>query len=313
MLRETPGVLDCSVSDEGIAVVVHPEVDPRMLEIRVQAALAELGDRRPLLVVGGMSTAGGAYPPAGAAPRHTDRPGMRRPGLPRGRSSMPVLGFVVLVVAAITLVPLAGRTSSSRVGRLAGGPTPAAAPTSGVSAPSAGGVVNAAGARRTFGPLPVVDEVVAAALAPASRRSGPAAGGVRAAGRSDVVAVASPSTAPAVVPAQAASPTAASAAIAGPSTAGPGRSAAAGEEGDKVKLPREKRSKHDGVAAASFGDDPDRSTSAKGKGKTGNGGGKPHKAKVGKPDNSGKAHKAHKADRADKADKADKGKGRGTR
>lgn len=307
MLRETPGVLDCSVSDEGIAVVVHPEVDPRMLEVRVQAALAELGDRRPLLVVGGMSTAGGAYPPARAATRPTVRPGMRRPGLPRARSSMPVLGFVVLVVAAITLVPLAGR-SSSRGGRSAGGPTTAAASPSGAAAPSAADVLGPAGERRSFGPLAVVDEVLPAALAPASRRSGSAAGGVRAAGRSVGVALASPSTPPAAVPAQDASATAASADVAAPSPAERGRSTASGQEGDEVGPPRDKRSKHDDVAAASFGDDPDRTTSAKGKA-----------GKGGKPDDSGKAGKSGKGGNSGnggkpgKADKPDKAKGRGGR
>lgn len=252
MLRETPGVLDCSVSDEGIAVVVHPEVDPRMLELRIQASLAGLGDRRPLLVVGGMSTAGGTLP-VGAGPlrqgRRTDprRPGMVAARLPRARSSMPLLGFAVLVVAAITLVPLAGRTSPSGRGGVAGPAVdgPVAAP-----APGATEVLGETGSRPTFGSLPVVDEMLSAAVGPVLRTA-PVAGAVlRAAGRPFTAADAPPPTA---------SSTGASVGTAAPvvtppapPVAGPGRSAASAR-GEKAEPRRGKGPKRTEVAAAGLG------------------------------------------------------------
>ena len=249
MLRETPGVLDCSVSDEGIAVVVHPEVDPRMLELRIQASLAELGDRRPLLVVGGMSTAGGAFTAVPRSLSQARRPGMRPPGLPRSRSSMPILGFAVLVVAAITLVPLAGRDSSAgrerspAEGQVAA-PAPASAP------PSATDVLGAAGSRPSFGPLPVVDEVLPAALAPVVRTAPAAAAVFQAAGRSFAaeapppVASATGTTVGTAAPVVTPPP---------PAAVGPGRSAAA--RGDKAEPSRGKGAKRAEVAAAGLGDD----------------------------------------------------------
>jgi hypothetical protein len=155
MLRELPGVLDCSVSDEGIAIVVHPEVDPRLMELRAQTALAEVGERRHLLVVGGMSTADA---PASPPPAPSSR-GMH---VPRNRSSMPLVGFVVLVVAALTVLPLANRDAPPTGDRLGGGATVLAAPPT----PATGSAAAPQSASRPFGPVSVSDDRVAAALAP---------------------------------------------------------------------------------------------------------------------------------------------------
>ena len=114
-LRAVPGVLDCSVSDEGVAVVVHPEVDPRAIELRAQVLLAEAGDRRPLLVVGGM-TVGPRVLPSGRLPV----PGRRG----RRRSSpLSPAAFVVVVLALLAVVPIAGRDAGSSRDR----PSPAPA------------------------------------------------------------------------------------------------------------------------------------------------------------------------------------------
>jgi len=147
VLRDLPGVLDCSVQDEGIAIVVHPEIDPQLMELRAQVKLAEIGERRPLLVVGGMST-GLADPPRAAAGR-ARRPFARR-------SPLSLAGFAVLVAGLITVVPIAG----------GGGKAPRL-PT--VAAPS-------------FERLPVVDEP-RAAIAAAAAVVGPVAPAVRLVGQ----------------------------------------------------------------------------------------------------------------------------------
>lgn len=150
VLRDLPGVLDCSVHDEGIAIVVHPEIDPRMMELRAQVALAEIGERRPLLVVGGMSSGRLAEPPP--AP---DRPPRRL----ASRSPMSLVGFAILVVALLTVVPIAG----------GGGKGSPRLPT--VAAPSSLGAPS-------FGSLPVVDEP-SVIVAAASVVAGPVAPAVR--------------------------------------------------------------------------------------------------------------------------------------
>lgn len=265
MLRETPGVLDCSMSDEGIAVVVHPEVDPRMLELRIQAALADLGEVRPLLVVGGMSTAGGAFPATSGPRRHIHRPGPAVPRPPRARSSMPILGVAVLVVAAITLVPLAGRNSSSGGDRSTrAGEAAAGAPLPTAGAPGEGGP------GPTFGSLAVVDEVSPGGAVPERRVSAASTAVLRATGRPDP----EDSVGPLLVAAlPAASSTATSAGVGAPavtppapSVAAPGRSAARAGKADTVESPRAKRSKR--VEAASA---PDR---VKGDGRDKHGGGR---------------------------------------
>lgn len=153
VLRDLPGVLDCSVHDEGIAIVVHPEVDPRSMELRAQVALAEIGERRPLLVVGGMST--GLVDLPRAPVRRARRPFARR-------SPLSLVGFAVLVVALITVVPVAdGGDKSERL------PT--------VAAPSFD--------PPSFGRLPVVDEPATVMAAAAAVVVGPVAPAVRAAAR----------------------------------------------------------------------------------------------------------------------------------
>ena len=175
VLRDLPGVLDCSVHDEGIAVVVHPEMDPRVLELRAQVALAEIGERRPLLVVGGMSSGIAEPPPS--------RP--RRGRILATRSPLSVVGFTVLGVALITVVPIAGRDAKPPVG-LPSVAAPRFVP------PALGGAV------------PIVDEPVAAV---ATAVFGPVAGATRAAvravraalpsSRQAGVAAAAPAAAPA--------------------------------------------------------------------------------------------------------------------
>lgn len=159
VLRALPGVLDCSVHDEGIAVVVHPEVDPRVIEVRAQVALAEVGERRPLLVVGGMSS--GAAEPL---------PPPRRPGGRAGRagrSPVSLLGFAILVVSLITVVPIATREA---------GDGPVAAPPLAGEAPSASDDEPSWAAR-----LPVVDErLVAAVAGPVGKAVAPVLHGVAA-------------------------------------------------------------------------------------------------------------------------------------
>lgn len=61
-LTDLPGVLSCTVKDDTVALLLRPEVDPRLLKARAQAVCAEVGETRPLIVVGGRSAAG-----AGAA------------------------------------------------------------------------------------------------------------------------------------------------------------------------------------------------------------------------------------------------------
>lgn len=142
-LRALPGVLDCSVGAEGVAVVVHPEVDPRLIELHAQVLLGEAGDRRPLLVVGGM-TVGPRVLPSG---RST---GTRRPRR-SGPSPWSLVGFAALVLVVLAVVPIAGRESGS------------------------GDATSAAGVPSGLGRLPVVDDalpteeaVVAVAAPPAA-------------------------------------------------------------------------------------------------------------------------------------------------
>lgn len=113
-LRALPGVLDCSVSAEGVAVVVHPEMDPRLIELHAQMLLGEAGDRRPLLVLGGM-TVGPRVLPSGRSARP------RR----HGPSPWSLVGFAALVLALLAVVPIAGRESrSDGAGSAAGVPAP---------------------------------------------------------------------------------------------------------------------------------------------------------------------------------------------
>lgn len=105
-LRALPGVLDCSLNDAGVALLVHPEVDVRLLQARAQAVFAELGDPRPLMIMGGM-------PPS---------PARRAAGLIRvDATPLSLTVFAVLVLCLLALVPLAP-------GRDSGQAPPAAAP-----------------------------------------------------------------------------------------------------------------------------------------------------------------------------------------
>jgi hypothetical protein len=104
-LRRLPGVLDCSVLAGGVALLVHPEVDVRVLKARAQAIFAELGDERPLVIMGGL----------------VDEPAPR-PGwlavVGRGQPTPATLSvFVVVVLCLLALVPLTPKAPS---GPLAG-------------------------------------------------------------------------------------------------------------------------------------------------------------------------------------------------
>jgi hypothetical protein len=99
MLRAVPGVLDCSVDADGVALVVHPEVDSRMIALRAKAVLADIGDAtRPLLVLGGMTT---GPPPSPPMPRRR-----RRPARAAARRPLSATGAVVLAVALLAVLPV---------------------------------------------------------------------------------------------------------------------------------------------------------------------------------------------------------------
>jgi len=106
-LREMPGVLDCAVSAEGVAVVVHPEVDPRLIELQAQVLLAECGDRRPLLVVGGMTVGPRVVPPTTPTVVRARRSRLTAP------SPLSLVAFAVLVLGLLAVVPIAGREGGS--------------------------------------------------------------------------------------------------------------------------------------------------------------------------------------------------------
>jgi hypothetical protein len=99
-LRRLPGVLDCSVLAGGVALLVHPEVDVRVLKARAQAVFAELGDERPLVIMGGMveepPRRGGWLSVVG-----------RREPTPATLSL-----FVVVVLCLLALVPLTPKAQS---------------------------------------------------------------------------------------------------------------------------------------------------------------------------------------------------------
>lgn len=99
-LAAIPGVLNCRVTDETVALLVHPEVDCRLLKARAQVACAELGDRRPLLVAGGLPSA----PAAGVAGSLGSR----------SRRATPLAMAVasLFVLSAVALVPI--ETGGSR-------------------------------------------------------------------------------------------------------------------------------------------------------------------------------------------------------
>ena len=93
-LRALPGVLDCSLNDAGVALLVHPEVDTRVLQARAQAVFAELGDPRPLMIMGGM--------PSTRA--------RRAAGFARlDATPLSLTVFTVLVLCLLALIPIAPR------------------------------------------------------------------------------------------------------------------------------------------------------------------------------------------------------------
>ncbi|HEV7887184.1 MAG TPA: hypothetical protein VGO92_06465 [Acidimicrobiales bacterium] len=61
-VRHLPGVLDCSLDDDGLAVLVDPEVDARVVQARLETMLWVLDEERPLVLVGGSPTARSTLP-----------------------------------------------------------------------------------------------------------------------------------------------------------------------------------------------------------------------------------------------------------
>jgi hypothetical protein len=106
-LRALPGVLDCSLTDAGVALLVHPEVDARVLQARAHAVFAELGDPRPLMIMGGL------------APTQARRVAgvMRLDATP-----LSLTVFTVLVLCLLALIPLAPRPGSDGGGQAAEAP-----------------------------------------------------------------------------------------------------------------------------------------------------------------------------------------------
>ena len=98
-LRALPGVLDCSLNDAGVALLVHPEVDSRVLQAKAHAVFAEHGDPRPLMIMGGMA-------PSRAR---------RAAGIVRfDATPLSLTVFTVLVLCLLALIPVApGRDSVS--------------------------------------------------------------------------------------------------------------------------------------------------------------------------------------------------------
>jgi hypothetical protein len=165
-LRRLPGVLDCSVIDGGVALLVHPEVDIRVLKARAQAVMFELGDDRPLLLIGGL----GSSPAAGD-----------------GRRSPFSLGaFVVAVLCLLALMPTAAppRPRPPFSGPLAAASADSLTPelarprmlsaagrrSSAVRSPGPGAAVVVAGPDRSAGPDPVAAPRVDADRHAAGRR-----------------------------------------------------------------------------------------------------------------------------------------------
>src|SRR4051812_7964163 len=90
-LRALPGVMGCSMAPEGVAILVHPEVDARALKARAEAVCQAHGDPRPLIVVGGLVPA----PPARGA----------FGVLLRRERPLSLVVFAVLVLVALAVLP----------------------------------------------------------------------------------------------------------------------------------------------------------------------------------------------------------------
>lgn len=96
-LRSLPGVLDCSLNDAGVALLVHPEIDTRLLKARAQAIFAEMGDPRPLVLVGGYPAKGRRGAGAGG--------GLRRFGR-ADATPLSLVVFAILVLCLLAVVPI---------------------------------------------------------------------------------------------------------------------------------------------------------------------------------------------------------------
>lgn len=91
-MRALPGVLDCSLNDAGVALLVHPEVDARLLQAKAQAVFAELADPRPLMIMGGLAP----------------KPTQKLAGVIRyDATPLSLTVFAVVVLCLLALIPLA--------------------------------------------------------------------------------------------------------------------------------------------------------------------------------------------------------------
>lgn len=93
-LAAIPGVLTCTLTEETVALLVHPEVDSRLLKARAQVACAELGDRRPLIIVGGL--------PAPSARGAVGGSGTRS----RRATPLAIAAASLFVLSAVVIIPV---------------------------------------------------------------------------------------------------------------------------------------------------------------------------------------------------------------
>src|SRR5258706_9875433 len=106
--------MGCSMAPEGVAILVHPEVDARALKARGEGLCAAAGAPRLLVVVGGLVAPAAARGSFGMLLRR-ERP-------------LSLLVFVVLVLVALAIVPATRhRALDAATGR--------AAPLTGATAP----------------------------------------------------------------------------------------------------------------------------------------------------------------------------------
>lgn len=94
-LAALPGVISATVGDETVALLLRADADPRLLKARAQAICAEMGETRPLVVLGGRAAAGALAGSRGAGSGS------------RGRRTTPVTMALAsaFVLSAVVLAP----------------------------------------------------------------------------------------------------------------------------------------------------------------------------------------------------------------
>lgn len=172
-LGDLPGVLSCTVNGETVALLLHPDVDPRLLKARAQAICAEVGESRPLIVVGGRSPVrAGAGAGVGVGPRAAAAAGAIgggwRTGVPaffsRRATPVTIAVLTLFVLSAVVLAPGDGDRPGP-FSRPNGPPSVALAPSpSGLPSPAAPGTPAASPTAPSFdlagAPLQTGAEVV---------------------------------------------------------------------------------------------------------------------------------------------------------